>query len=43
MRGLPTVSVGCNGSRPGINLEEDELLLAAPFGSRMSQLMIKAG
>jgi len=40
MRGLPTVSVGCNGSRPGINLRDDELLLAAPFGSRMSRLMI---
>lgn len=43
MRGLPTVSVGCNGSRPGIKLRDDELLLAAPFGSRMSQLMVKAG
>jgi len=40
MRGLPTVSVGCNGSRPGINLRDDELLLAAPFGSRISRLMI---
>ncbi len=39
MTGLPTVSVGCNGSRPGINLREDELLLAAPFSSRMSRLM----
>jgi len=43
MRGLPTVSVGCNGSRPGMNLRDDELLLAAPFGSRMFQLMIKVG
>jgi uncharacterized protein (DUF169 family) len=43
MRGLPMVSVGCNGSRPGINLRDDELLLAAPFGSRMSQLIIGAG
>jgi len=42
MTGLPTVSVGCNGSRPDINLREDELLLAALFGSKMSQLMIKA-
>jgi uncharacterized protein (DUF169 family) len=42
MKGLPTVSVGCNGSRPGIGLRDDELLLAAPFGSKMSQLMIKA-
>jgi len=41
MRGLPVVSVGCNGSRPGINLREDELLLAAPFGSMMSGLMIR--
>ena len=40
MRGLPTVSVGCNGSRPGINLRDDESLLAAPFGSRISRLMI---
>ncbi len=39
MSGLPTVSAGCNGSRPGINLRDDELLLAAPFGSRMSRLM----
>ncbi|MBN3038143.1 MAG: DUF169 domain-containing protein, partial [Candidatus Omnitrophica bacterium] len=30
MTGLPVVSVGCNGSRPGINLRDDELLLAAP-------------
>ncbi len=43
MRGLPTVSVGCNGSRPGIKLRDDELLLAAPFGSKMSQLMVNAG
>ncbi len=42
MRGLPTVSVGCNGSRPAIGLRDDELLLAAPFGSKMSQLMVKA-
>jgi uncharacterized protein (DUF169 family) len=41
-KGLPTVSVGCNGSRPGIGLRDDELLLAAPLGSKMSQLMIKA-
>jgi len=41
MRGLPVVSVGCNGSRPGINLRDDELLLAAPFGSMMSGLMIR--
>lgn len=39
MTGLPTVSVGCNGSRPGINLRDDELLLAAPFRSKMSRLM----
>jgi len=39
MTGLPVVSVGCNGSRPGINLRDDELLLAAPFGSEMSRLM----
>lgn len=42
MTGLPIVSVGCNGSRPGINLAADELLLAAPFGSRLSELMIEA-
>lgn len=40
MRGLPVVSVGCNGSRPGINLRDGELLLAAPFNSKMSRLMI---
>jgi uncharacterized protein (DUF169 family) len=34
------VSVGCNGSRPGINLRDGELLLAAPFNSKMSRLMI---
>lgn len=39
MRGLPVVSVGCNGSRLGINLRDDELLLAAPFSSKMSRLM----
>jgi uncharacterized protein (DUF169 family) len=41
MRGVPVVSVGCNGSRPGINLREDELLLATSFGSTMSGLMIR--
>jgi len=41
MSRLPTVSVGCYGSRAGINLREGELLLAAPFGSRMSDLMIE--
>jgi uncharacterized protein (DUF169 family) len=40
MTGLPTVSVGCNGSRPGINLRDDELLAAAPVGSTMFQLLI---
>jgi uncharacterized protein (DUF169 family) len=39
MRELPVVSVGCNGSRLGINLRDDELLLAAPFSSKMSRLM----
>jgi uncharacterized protein (DUF169 family) len=40
MTGLPVVSVGCNGSRPGINLRGEELLVAAPVGSTMSQLLI---
>jgi uncharacterized protein (DUF169 family) len=40
MTGLPVISVGCNGSRPGINLRKDELLLAAPFGSKITHLMI---
>jgi len=40
MTGLPTVSVGCNGSRPGINLRDEELLVAAPVGSTMFQLLI---
>jgi uncharacterized protein (DUF169 family) len=40
MRGLPVISVGCNGSRPGINLRNNELLLAAPLGSIISRLMI---
>lgn len=40
---LPTASVGCGGSRLGINLEDDELLLAAPFDSTMSRLIIEAG
>ncbi len=43
MEGLPVISVGCNGSRPGINLRGNELLLAAPFGSTMAQLMIGTG
>ena len=34
------VSVGCNGSRPGIGLKRDELLLAAPFGSKMADILI---
>jgi len=36
----PTVSVGCNGSRPGLNLTEDQLLLAAPSDSLMAKLMM---
>ncbi|MEW6681066.1 MAG: DUF169 domain-containing protein [bacterium] len=34
------VSVGCNGSRPGINLKQDELLLAAPFNSKIIEMML---
>jgi uncharacterized protein (DUF169 family) len=33
--GKENVSLGCYGSRPGIGLEEGELLLAFPPGSRM--------
>jgi uncharacterized protein (DUF169 family) len=40
MTGLPVVSVGCNGSRPGINLRDEELLVAAPIDSTMSRLLI---
>jgi len=40
--GTPTLSVGCNGSRPGINLREDELLLAAPSESWMCSLITGA-
>jgi uncharacterized protein (DUF169 family) len=39
-RGLPVVSVGCKGARPGINLRDEELLVAALVGSTMSQLLI---
>ena len=37
------VSVGCNGSRPGVGLEQDELLLAAPFDSKMVNILIGEG
>jgi len=37
------VSVGCYGSRPGVNLEKEELFLAAPFNSKMAEVMIGRG
>ncbi|MBL7197677.1 MAG: DUF169 domain-containing protein [Candidatus Omnitrophica bacterium] len=35
----PNVSVGCYGSRPGINLKKEELLLAMPFNSKMVEIL----
>ena len=35
------VSVGCNGSRPGINLKRGELLLAFPFDSEMAATVLR--
>lgn len=37
------VSVGCYGSRPGVGLEKEELFLAAPFNSKMAEVMITRG
>ena len=37
------VSVGCYGSRPGVGLEKEELFLAAPFNSKMAEVMIGRG
>jgi uncharacterized protein (DUF169 family) len=37
----PTVSLGCGGSRPRIGMEEGELLLAAPFGSRLQEMLMR--
>ncbi len=39
--GAPVVSVGCAGSRRGIGLQEDELLIAAPSGSKMCDLLLR--
>ncbi len=39
MKGAPTLSVGCGGSRPKIGLAADEVLVAAPFGSTMADLL----
>ncbi len=39
MEGAPTLSVGCGGSRPKIGLAADEVLVAAPFGSTMGDLL----
>lgn len=38
-KGTPTLSVGCGGSRPKIGLAADEVLVAAPFGSTMADLL----
>lgn len=35
------VSVGCYGSRPGVNLKKEELLLACPSNSKMAEILIK--
>jgi len=37
--GKPNVSVGCYGSRQEMNLKQEELLLAAPFGSKMVEFL----
>jgi len=37
----PNVSVGCYGSRPGINLKKRELIIAAPFSSKMYSIITK--
>ena len=41
LTGEANVSVGCNGSRPGINLRKDELLLAMPFNSEIADIAIR--
>ena len=35
----PNVSVGCYGSRGEMNLKQEELLLAAPFGSKIVEFV----
>lgn len=37
--GKENVSLGCYGSRPGVNLKEDELLLAFQGSSKMIELL----
>jgi len=39
----PTISVGCGGSRPGIGLRDDEMLVAAPLGSKMFEVLTSGG
>jgi uncharacterized protein (DUF169 family) len=34
--GRENISLGCYGSRPGVDFKEGELLLAFPSGSRMA-------
>lgn len=35
------VSVGCYGSRPGVALKKEELILAAPFNSKMAEILLR--
>lgn len=36
--GKVNVSVGCNGSRPGVGLKQGELFLAFPANSKMVEI-----
>ena len=39
--GKINVSVGCYGSRPRVNLKEEELFLACPYNSEMRQIILE--
>jgi len=40
--GRANISVGCNGSRPGVGLKNKELLFALPAGSKLAEVAIRS-
>lgn len=43
IRGRPTVSLACGGSRPAIGMQPGEVLLAAPAGATLFSLLADSG
>ncbi|MCK4648402.1 DUF169 domain-containing protein [bacterium] len=43
MTGQANVSLGCYGSRPGVNLSKEELFLALPSDSQAAKILLEEG